>query len=302
MNDEAMADRQSIDNADQTRQSFSDKWSKNPDLVFHQTLDPKSSFQAWILERNGWSSADVLKRHLKGHCRILDAGCGNGRVTALLASLAPSAQVVGIDQVDLTPARENNKPFTNTSFLNVNLREPIIGIDSFDFIYCQEVLHHTGDAFASFRNLVEILAPDGEIAIYVYRRKAPAREFMDDFVRERISSLPYEEAMAVCRQITELGRKLSESKDEMEFDEISALGIEKGRYTPQRLLYNFFLKCYWNPDLSFEDNAVINYDWYHPVQCSRHTLEEVRRWFSDMGLRVLWENQDLYGITMRGRR
>jgi hypothetical protein len=88
----------------------------------------------------------------------------------------------------------------------------------------------------------------------------------------------------------------------MEFDDIPAIGIEKGRYTSQRLLYNFFLKCYWNPDLTFEENAVINYDWYHPSQCSRHTLEEVQHWFDQAELRVTWKNEDLYGITMRGVR
>lgn len=286
----------------QTHRSFSDKWIENPSLALKQTLDPNSMFQKWILERNGWPTADALKQHLRGKQRILDAGCGNGRVTALLASLAPHAKVLGVDQIDLAPARENTGSFANTSFQNANLREDLHEIGSFDFIYCQEVLHHTGDAHASFGNLVALLMPKGEIAIYVYRRKAPAREFMDDFIRERISPLPYEEAMVACRQITELGRRLAQSEQEVECDDIPVLGIEKGRYTFQRLLYNFFLKCYWNPDLTFEENAVINYDWYHPTQCSRHTIEEVQGWFDHAGLQVIWKNEDLYGITMRGVR
>ena len=290
------------DDGEQTHRSFSDKWSKNPSLALSQTLDPNSMFQKWILERNGWLAADALRDHLKERRRILDAGCGNGRVTALLASLAPHADVVGIDQIDLTPARDNTRSFINTSFQVADLREGLKGLGLFDFIYCQEVLHHTGDAQASFNNLVALLSTGGEIAIYVYRRKAPAREFMDDLVREKISSLAYEELMIVCRQITELGRRLAENKEEVEFDDIPALGVEKGRYTFQRLLYNFFLKCYWNPDLTFEENAVVNYDWYHPSQCSRHTFEEVRGWFDHAGLRVTWENEDLYGITMRGLR
>ena len=286
----------------QTHRSFSDKWTRNPSLGLKQTLDPNSMFQKWILERNGWSTGQALKDHLKGRRRILDAGCGNGRVTALLASLAPDTDVVGIDQIDLTPARENTRSFANISFQAADLREKLDAIGSFDFIYCQEVLHHTGDAQASFNNLASLLSTSGEIAIYVYRRKAPAREFMDDLVREKISSLPYEEAMLVCRQITELGRRLAEDQEEMVFDDIPSIGIEKGRYTFQRLLYNFFLKCYWNPDLTFEENAVVNYDWYHPSQCSRHTLEEVQGWFDQAGLRVTWKNEDLYGITMRGVR
>jgi hypothetical protein len=162
------------------------------------------------------------------------------------------------------------------------------------------VLHHTGNAKASFGNLCDILTPGGTIAIYVYRQKAPAREFMDDYVRSRIAGLPYAKAMAACRQITEIGRRLSTIERQIAIDDVPLLGLEKGRYTPQRLLYNFFLKCYWNPALSFEDNAVINYDWYHPQHCSRHTMSEVASWFKERKLKITWRHQDLYGITMHG--
>lgn len=288
--------------AEQTHRSFDDKWSKNPSLVVSQTLDPGSPINSWIMQRNGWVNTDGLRSVLSSKKRILDAGCGNGRVTALLASLAPHADVTGIDIVALDPARTNTTRYPNVTLVNQSLREPLLGLGRFDFIYCQEVLHHTGSAEASFDNLASILEPGGVLAIYVYRKKAPAREFMDDHVRRAIAGLPYEEAMVVCRQITELGRRLAEVTTEIEVGDVPALGIEAGRHTPQRLLYNFFLKCYWNPDLSFEENAVINYDWYHPVHCSRHTLPEVRSWMQNAGLKVEWECQDLYGITMHGRR
>jgi hypothetical protein len=80
------------------------------------------------------------------------------------------------------------------------------------------------------------------------------------------------------------------------------LGIEAGEYDVQRLIYHFFLKCFWNPDLEFEANAAINYDWYHPQLCSRHTVEEVRSWFDAAELTVVHSLVDHYGITMRGIR
>jgi len=286
----------------QTRRSFSDKWSRNPSIAVSQTLDPRSPFQTWILERNGYRSFKDAAGRLSDRRRILDAGCGNGRVTALLASLAPTATVVGIDMVDLSPARRNTRQFANVELRNANLRHSLRKLGLFDFIYCQEVLHHTGNARASFGNLCKILAPDGTIAIYVYRQKAPAREYMDDHIRARIAALPYAKAMAACRQITELGRRLSAVKREIAVDDLPLLGIQKGHYTPQRLLYNFFLKCYWNPALSFEENVVINYDWYHPQHCSRHTMSEVLSWFAAEGLKVRWRREDLYGITVHGTR
>jgi hypothetical protein len=108
--------------------------------------------------------------------------------------------------------------------------------------------------------------------------------------------------MAACRQIAELGRRLSQIEQEIEVGDIPVLGIEAGRYTPQRLLYYFFLKCYWNPTLSPEENAAINYDWYHPQHCSRHTMEEILGWFADAGLEVTWRREDLYGITVHGTK
>jgi hypothetical protein len=49
-----------------------------------------------------------------------------------------------------------------------------------------------------------------------------------------------------------------------------------------------------------EANAAINYDWYHPQLCSRHTLEEVENWFEKANLSVVHRNVDPYGITVRG--
>ena len=125
---------------------------------------------------------------------------------------------------------------------------------------------------------------------------------MDDFVRDRIAHLPYEEAREVCQQITELGRALSESGAKVKVPAVDALGIEAGEYDVQRFVYHFFMKCFWNPELSFDDNVAINYDWYHPQLCSRHTLPEVEDWFRTGGLEVTHSHTDFYGITLRGRR
>ena len=71
-----------------TARTFSDKWSRNPDLAFAQTVDPSAEISRWILTRNGFGSGEGLAAYLSNKRRILDAGCGNGRVTALTASAA----------------------------------------------------------------------------------------------------------------------------------------------------------------------------------------------------------------------
>lgn len=286
----------------QTLRSFRDKWSENPDLVYRQTLDPRSEVQKWILERNGFPTRAAAKVALAGYTKVLDAGCGNGRVSALLAGMVPHADVLGIDQADIRIASRNTGGLKRLSFKRADLTKSLAHLGQFDFIYCQEVLHHTWQPERAFGNLVRILAPGGTIAIYVYRRKAPAREFMDDYVREQISSLPYRKAISVARDIAELGRRLSRLRGHVKVGDIPVLGIERGTYTAQRLIYNFFLKCYWNPSLNARENAAVNYDWYHPQYSSRHTMTEVLSWFSRKRLRVTWKHEDLYGITVHGQR
>jgi SAM-dependent methyltransferase len=290
--------------SDNTARSFHDKWEQNPTLALEQTLDERSDIFRWILGRNGFRDAGELCAFLAGKTRVLDAGCGNGRVTALLRAHSEPAttEIVGIDLVAADVARANLVQAPNVKVLQKDLLGDLSDLGRFDFIYCQEVLHHTSDPERAFRNLAALLAPGGEIAIYVYAKKAPVREFVDDYVRARVAQLPYEEVIRVSEQITALGKNLAEAKVEVEVPDIPVLGIVGGRYDVQRFVYHFFMKCFWNPELDFHDNAVINYDWYHPQLCSRHTPEEVRNWFSSAGLNVTHEFVDFYGITMRGRR
>jgi SAM-dependent methyltransferase len=288
------------DNDNQTRYSFSEKWRKNPRIAFDLTQDENSEFQRWILNRNGYSTKDAFASELSKCSRILDAGCGNGRMTALLAALAPHAQVVGVDIAGLEVARRNTEGFQNIEYVYADLRGNLSALGLFDYIYCQEVLHHTGDARGSFGNLVKILKKGGKVAIYVYRKKGPVREFVDDHIRCQISSMSYDEALKICRQIADFGRRLAAIDCDVEVDDIPIIGVTKGRYPIQRLIYDFFMKCYWNPELSEEENSVVNYDWYHPQNCSRHTMEEVLGWFRDKNLSVVWKHEDNYGIVVHG--
>jgi SAM-dependent methyltransferase len=285
-----------------TAQSFRDKWEKNIQAFYGETLRSGSDTQSWILKRNGFSAADEFISHLSDRRRILDAGCGNGRVTALLRTLAPEeAEIVGIDLVAADVARENFKDVPRTHFETRDLTTNLSSLGQFDFIYCQEVLHHTADPVRSFNNLRELLSPNGELAIYVYKEKAPAREFVDDYVRDQIALLPYTEAMAHSAQITDFGRALAEANLKVKVPQVDVLGIEAGEYDVQRLLYHFFAKCYWNPDVSYEENVLVNYDWYHPQVATRHTLKEVETWFDQARLKIEHRCVDFYGITIRGR-
>jgi SAM-dependent methyltransferase len=146
--------------------------------------------------------------------------------------------VVGID-INPEQARLNLSSAPRITVEEADLLGDLKPLGSFDFIYCQEVLHHTSDPFGAFQNLVNILAPGGEIAIYVYRRKEPTREWVDDYVRDKIADLDYPGALEQLTPVTELGRVLAEQEVEVDVPDVPILGIEGDKYDLQRFIYHF---------------------------------------------------------------
>jgi SAM-dependent methyltransferase len=223
---------------DNTRQSFTDKWKHNERLAFDETLREGSEIQQWILSRNGFRSKQELTVHLSGARRILDAGCGNGRVTALLRECTrpQSTEIVGIDAVSAEVAGRNLASYQNVHILTRDLLQELGDLGRFGFIYCQEVLHHTSDPRHAFMNLCRLLDVGGEIAVYLYKRKGPVREFVDAYVHELIADKTYAEAVGVCEELTALGEALSECKAMVDVPAVRALGIAAGRYEVQRFI------------------------------------------------------------------
>jgi SAM-dependent methyltransferase len=293
-----------VDDVKQTEYSFGEKWRMSADFQSGGLESFDAETLSWILRRNGFSSPEELQTFLDAHQIILDAGCGNGRILGLFADLvAAETRLYGIDLAAGEVARRNIGSKVEQIF-DGDLTEPtsLLQIPSPDFIYCQEVLHHTSDPARAFKNLAQILSPGGEIAIYVYKRKAPVREFTDDHVRRLIEDSDYAQAMDLASDFTRLGKVLTELDIEFDVPEVRCLEIPAGRYTVQRFLYHFFAKCYWNPELSTEHNDMINFDWYHPSICSRHTPDEVNGWFESNNLSVVHQYVDEYGITVRGKK
>jgi SAM-dependent methyltransferase len=292
-------------NIEQTRNSFFGKWNS----ISNYQIEGPDSFDSdtlgWIVRRNGFLSLEDFAQHLAKFPVILDAGCGNGRILKLMRHIGSLEQkYFGIDFASWKTAKSNLINFENVAVHEGDLTSfsTLRDVCAPDFIYCQEVLHHTSDPALSFGNLAKLLNTGGEIAIYVYKQKAPIREFTDDFVRSKIEFMSHDEAADLTRDFAEFGRALSELNVKVYVPNLRLLEIPAGTYDVQRLFYHFFLKCYWNSELSDEVNNMTNFDWYHPSLCSRHTVEEVRDWFSENNLEVVHEYVDEYGITMRGKK
>jgi SAM-dependent methyltransferase/uncharacterized protein YbaR (Trm112 family) len=282
-----------------TFDSFSAKWARvEPDEV-RQRVEMQ---HRWYIERFGFGDEDGLSAFLADKRRILEAGTGLGGDAARFARLS-DATVVGLDlsEVIVTAQREFGE-VPNLHFIQADLLRPPLHAERFDFVSADQVVHHTPDAAAAVKSLAGLLKPGGVLAFYVYKRKAPLREYADDYLRERTTRMSDEECMEFSRGMTELGRELSQLGAKITLERgVPLLGIEPGEHDVQRLIYWHFLKCFWNEGFSENLNDLVNLDWYHPPYASRHTEEEVRSWCGGLGLSI--DHLDLgdAGISVRAR-
>jgi SAM-dependent methyltransferase len=261
--------------------------------------------EKWLLPRYGWTDQKAYVEFMNTKSIMLDAGCGLGREALRMVQANPQAQIIGLELsecVDEAARHARNRGVANVFYIQADLTAPPLKHSSFDFIISEGVLHHTPNTEQAFRALVPLLTSGGEIAFYVYRKKAPIREYADDYIRNLIQDIPPDKAWEMMEPLTKLGKALSDLKVEIDIvEDVPVLGIKAGRYDVQRLIYYTMFKCYWNDRLTFDENVHINFDWYHPRYAWRHTEEEVRKWISDAGLRLVHENIEESGITIRGR-
>jgi SAM-dependent methyltransferase len=242
----------------------------------------------WFLDRYGFKTLDGLRAFLSPKRRILDAGTGHGRDSEMFAQNS-TATVFGIDISDgIYNAYRDLQQLENLHLVQADLRRLPFEEQFFDFISCDQVIHHTPDTRESLARLVRHLAPGGHIGIYVYKKKAPIREFSDDYIRQFTVNMPPDECFKVCEAITKFGQSLSRLGVTIDVPEdIPILGITAGKHDLQRFLYWHVFKCYWNETIDWDSNVITNFDWYHPLHAHRHTPDEVRSWFAENGLDVV---------------
>ncbi len=127
-------------------------------------------------------------------------------------------------------------------------------------------------------------------------KKASLREFADDYIRGLIKDLPAN-AWRLMDPLTRLGKILADLKIEIPED-IEVLGIKAGKYNLHWLIYYHMFKCFWNDELSFEENVHVNFDWYYPAYSWRHTRDEIESWCKEVGAKIQWFNEEESGFSV----
>lgn len=95
--------------------------------------------------------------------RVLDAGCGTGYGSELLAR-SGAIDVVGID-IDAETVAAAGRAAPQATFEVADVRELPAALGEFDLIVCFEVLEHLDDPTAALDRLAQALRPDGVLAV-----------------------------------------------------------------------------------------------------------------------------------------
>ena len=110
-----------------------------------------------------WGQAVLERLHLRGHERVLDAGCGSGRVTEQLCRRLPQGTLVALDlsSAMLLEASHRLAPFgRRVTFVRADLARPL-PLQMVDAVFSTATFHWVRDHDALFANLAAVLRPGG---------------------------------------------------------------------------------------------------------------------------------------------
>jgi ubiquinone/menaquinone biosynthesis C-methylase UbiE len=282
-------DKSKFENQQQTKEAFSEKW-----ITWYQKVDDKEKERLydlqkkWYLKLYGFENEEQLSEFLRSKNVIFDAGCGLGYKAKWFADLAPDSLVIGMELSDsvFIAAKEYNDT-KNLLFIKGDIADTLFRDDVVDYVSCDQVLMHTENPEATFKELVRILKKGGQIAFNVYAKKALPRELLDTYFRTVVKDIRYEDLWEMSKQLTELGRILSDLKIEIEVPDIPLLRIKGGKYDLQRFIYWNFIKCFWNEELGYDTSVVVNFDWYAPSNAKTYSEDEFLKMIYDNDLEIM---------------
>jgi ubiquinone/menaquinone biosynthesis C-methylase UbiE len=122
----------------------------------------RSLGQAFLFDPVHRRVVNLVAAHLdgRGPTRVLDVGCGTGRLLRYAAVRWPSAELIGVDPAEgmLEKARSLTPAAT---FLQGRGEEIPLDESSAKVVFCTISFHHWADQAAGLREVVRVLQPGG---------------------------------------------------------------------------------------------------------------------------------------------
>jgi SAM-dependent methyltransferase len=240
--------------------NFGFEWHKYAQTQLDQ--DGSCESEVGFCQKTGFSPEEIRGK------LVLDVGCGTGRFAEVASRWG--ARVVGIDLSSAAEvAARNLANRKSVTIFQADIFALPFAPESFDFIYSIGVLHHTPDCAQAFKVLPSFLKPGGSIAIWLYSGYHNWYRF-SDLYRKVTHRLPARWLHALCHVATPF------------------YYFHRGlRWIPlvgpplSGLVRHLFpVSLNPNPDVRILDT----FDWYSPKYQSKHTYEQVFRWFESCGL------------------
>jgi 2-polyprenyl-3-methyl-5-hydroxy-6-metoxy-1,4-benzoquinol methylase len=232
---------------------FDSKWFRVPDWA----EATEKIYREWYLIRYGFLSPDHLRDFLKNKKSILDAGCGLGRDSKFFAELNSNLKITSVDQsyYAIDVAKKTLKSYPNCEVLWGDITELSLS-EKFDFISCDQVIHHTPDPNHTLKVLMSHLNPNGTIHFSVCRKKNKYREFVDDILMDYARDMTPDELWKFSHTVTQFGKALYDlQRGRVNFEGEEYLNI-------QRFIHDNVFRCWYSPDVDFNLSVSSNYDWF----------------------------------------
>jgi trans-aconitate 2-methyltransferase len=138
----------------------------------------RSAMQKWLADKS------LTGLDLRGSERVLDVGCGDGKITAEIAERVPSGSVVGLDPSTrmVEFAREHFlADHPNLEFV-VGDATRLAYCDAFDLVVSFNALHWVPDQAAALRCIRDAMRPTGRALLQLV--SLGARRSLEDVIEE----------------------------------------------------------------------------------------------------------------------
>jgi trans-aconitate methyltransferase len=116
--------------------------------------------------QTSWGLRVLSRLHLRGDERVIDAGCGTGRLTGELMRRLPGGRLIAIDRSwnMLLTARANLRPDFGNRVKYVRVALPAMPFDSWaDLVFSTATFHWISDHQRLFVEILRALRPGGRL-------------------------------------------------------------------------------------------------------------------------------------------